>query len=111
MAEEELTKIGVRLDWHVPEDIITRYANNLVVQHHEHEFILYFFEFLPPLIFGSPEEQLAQLKTINSVRANCVARIVVDADDLEGFIGVLQDNLQKHHMRTQSSSQSSEDIT
>jgi hypothetical protein len=44
MAEKETSRILLPIEWHVPDELVTRYANNLLVQHTEHEFILSFFE-------------------------------------------------------------------
>jgi hypothetical protein len=49
MAEKDTSRILLPIEWHVPDDLVTRYANNLLIQHTEHEFILSFFEILPPL--------------------------------------------------------------
>jgi hypothetical protein len=96
MAEQEIKGIYVPIEWHAPEDLISRYANNILVQHEEHEFIISFFEIRPPLLLGSPEEIKAKLEQTESVRAECVARIIVAADRMPSFIEALQGNLEKY---------------
>jgi Protein of unknown function (DUF3467) len=84
------------IEWHFPEHITSRYATNLVVQHTEHEFTISFFELHPPLLLGSPEERKAQLEHIKSVRAECVARIIVAAERMPEFLKVLQGQLEAY---------------
>ena len=102
MAEEKQGEPRcLPLEWHFPGDIISRYATNMVVQHTEHEFIVSFFEVRPPVLLGEVEEQEAALEQVKSVRADCVARIIVAPERLKEFIQVLQDNLDKYLSRTE----------
>src|SRR5438105_8621530 len=90
-AEEELVTITRPLEWYIPPDMITRYATNMLIQHGENEFFISFFEFRPPVIMGTPEEQKKQADQLPSVRAECVARITVAEKRLPEFIRVMQD--------------------
>jgi len=96
MADKDTSRILLPIEWHVPDDLVTRYANNLLIQHTEHEFILSFFEILPPLAVGSPEEQAAQLQAIGAVRAECVARVVVSSDRIASFVEALRGSYEKY---------------
>lgn len=89
----------VPLEWHFPDSIISRYATNLVVQNTEHEFILSFFEFNPPIVLGTPEERREQIEKLETVRGECVARIIVSPERLPNFINVLQDNLKRYQTK------------
>lgn len=93
---ENKHEIKVPIDWNYPENIISRYATNLIVQHSEHEFILSFFEVFPPVLLGSPDEQKKQAAEIKSIKSECVARVVVSADRMADFVRVLQDNLTQY---------------
>jgi hypothetical protein len=95
MAEKDASKILLPIEWHVPDELVTRYANNLLVQHTEHEFILSFFELQPPLTVGSPEEQAAQLQAVGAVRAECVARVVISASRMASFVETLRSSSEK----------------
>jgi hypothetical protein len=95
MAEERPESRRVPIEWRIPERLISQYATNFVVQRSEHEFIIFFFELRPPLVLGSPEEQMAALEKIPSVPAECIARIVVAAERLPEFVKVLQAQLEQ----------------
>lgn len=72
------------LKWYVPDDIVTRYASNMVVQILENEFKITFFEMKPDiqsaLAGESPKE----------VQAACVASIIINPNKIPVFIGALQ---------------------
>lgn len=85
----------VRVEWHVPDNIISQYANNVFVQQGQYEFVISFFETQLPMILGTPEENRAQLMQLESVRAECVARIVVAPDLVKQIIQALQTSLDK----------------
>jgi hypothetical protein len=83
-AQEEAP---VPIEWHISEGIITRFATNMVVQFIEHEFKITFFE-LQPSIRLDKSDPLPK-----SVRADCVASVIVTTERLEKFVEVLQAQL------------------
>jgi Protein of unknown function (DUF3467) len=97
--QEEKAGVSIPVEWHFPEQIASRYATNLVVQSTQHEFIISFFEVRHPILIGSPEEQRAQLEQIKSIRAECVARIIVAAEKMPEFLQVLQVRLDAFQAR------------
>lgn len=90
MSNKHDQGVQLPIEWYVPEDLLSCYANNIVVQQTPHEFIISFFETLPPLIIGSLEEQKHQLEGLKSIRAKCVARILVNPNRMGEFIQALQ---------------------
>lgn len=87
----EVTSLPV--EWHVPDDTRSQYANNVLVQSTPHEIVVSFFEAqLPPLV-GTAAENAAKIKEIGHVRANLVARIVVAPGLLPSIIDALQTGL------------------
>lgn len=88
--------ITLPIDWHFAEELHSRYANNVLVQAGQHEFIISFFEAQPPLLLGSPEENKAKLKQMGSVRAECVSKIVVSPEVIPELISALQTELEKY---------------
>jgi hypothetical protein len=93
--QQEANEISLRVDWHFPEGIQSRYANNMLVQAGRYEFIISFFEMQLPALTGSPEENKAKLEEMGSVRADCVSKIVVPPDLVQGLINALQTELDK----------------
>lgn len=83
----------VSINFHIPDGFRTLYATNLVVQHTKHEFIITFFEVLPPLLLGTPEMKTKQLDSVREIQGSCLARIAVPATRMEEFVQVLSDNL------------------
>jgi hypothetical protein len=81
------------IEWYVPDELATLYANNIVVQRTDHEFFLYFFDAQPPLLIGPPEAIRTAAEQIESVKARCVARIVVARERMSDFVKVLETNL------------------
>lgn len=45
---------------------------------------------IPPLLLGSAEEVLEQLKTITSIKPECIARISIAPHTFESLIEVMQ---------------------
>jgi hypothetical protein len=88
--EEPEDTYAAPLEWHFGDNIIPRYATNMLVQSGDHEFYVAFFETIPPIVMGTPEERHAQAAQVTSVRAECVGRIVIARDRLPGFVQVLQ---------------------
>jgi len=89
----------VQLNLHVPEGFRTLFATNLIVQHTEHEFVITFFEVVPPALLGTAEMKKEQLESIKEVAGTCLARIAVPASRMESFVQVFVDNLSTYKAR------------
>jgi len=87
-------EIFIPISWNIPDGSLG-YANNIVIQHTDTEFILMFFQTLPPVILGTQEQQVAQLAEVKSVQAHCVASVIIPAGKMAEFIGIMQTNLEK----------------
>ena len=93
-APEEVKQLLERelpIEWYVPDSVVRRYATNMVVQHTDQEFIISFFDIKPPLIVGEPSQEM--LENLKSIRAECVAQIIVTAARMPKFVEALQTNL------------------
>jgi len=99
MADEIEGQIKLPIQWNLPDGLTSHYATNIVVQRGEHEFIISFFEVIPPIALGTREERMAQLKDQESVKAECVARVIIAAEKMPGFIEALQENLGSYRAR------------
>jgi hypothetical protein len=91
--ESKAVELELPIEWYVPDATVTKYATNMVIQHTEHEFILSFFEVAPPLLIGTPSKEV--LEGLKSIRAECVARIVIARDRMPGFVEILRTNLEQ----------------
>jgi hypothetical protein len=75
--------------WNFPEELLSGYATNIIVQAGEQELYLSFFEARPPVLL-SPED----VKKLESVTAEFIATIIVTPERLAKFIQVLQQQLE-----------------
>lgn len=89
--------VPVRIEHVFTEPPISQFANHLIVQHTEHEFILSFFEIDNPIILG--DEDKTKLEQLESVRAYCVARVAVPTGRMASFVEALENNLAKYQQK------------
>lgn len=79
-------KVAIPIKWNTPDNIITRFATNMVVQLIENDFKISFYEQNPPLQLN-PNEPIPK-----EIPATCVASVIVTADRLPRFIKALEDH-------------------
>jgi hypothetical protein len=91
-VDSDVQGSAIPLRFDVPDSIETRYATNFTAQHTEQEFIIGFYEARPPILLGTPEQNLAALRELGSVSARCVARVVVSPSRMRELIQVLTTN-------------------
>ena len=99
-AQQPSDQVALTVCFSGDEDVVTRYATNLVVQHTEHEFVISFYEARIPPLIGTPEENRAVLQQMGAVTAQCVARIVVAPGRMPDFVRALQENLERYQAHT-----------
>ncbi len=87
-TKKKLQERVVPTVWNVPDDLLSGYATNMLVQIGEQELYISFFELQQPVLLA-PED----ITRLESVHAECIARIVVTPERLTGFIDVLQKQL------------------
>lgn len=87
--------VQIPIEYFVPEDMPTLCPNNLVVRHTDDEFTLLFFEAREPIIVGSEDEKREALAQVTSVRARCVARIVLSPKKMFTFAEAIQRNIER----------------
>jgi len=95
-VEEETGRVRLPLTWFIPDSIVSKYANNVVIQHTETDFIISFFEVRPPLLLGNSEEVQERIAEMDSVQAECIARIIMHESQARGLLGALERNLELH---------------
>jgi len=84
------------LEWFFPEGLVSRYSNNIMVQHSRNEFIISFFEARPPLLIGTLDRIERVQRETKAISAECVARIVVSPNKMRDFIKVLNRNIETY---------------
>ena len=91
-AESDKQEEGIKvpIEWHVSDNIITRFVTNMTIQTIEKEFKISFFE-LKPGINLDPQSSPPK-----SVKADCVGSIIVTIDRLPAFIEVMQRQLDQY---------------
>ena len=92
-AEQEKYKaemISVPIEWHIPENIQSRYVTNVIVQVGANEIFISFFESQIPILMGTQEENSTALKRLGTVKAECIGRFVVAPDLMPDIINALQ---------------------
>lgn len=94
-SKKQVQPLVLPIEWNVPDGTVARYATNMVVQRLENEFLISFFEILPPMVLGEPSEISKKLKQINSVTANCVAQIIVSAEKMPAFVDALDNSIKR----------------
>lgn len=80
------------IEWYVPEGLPQLYANNLVIQHTDSEFILSFFAAQLPILLEEDPVSAARLGQIDTLRARCVAQIIISPPRMKGFLDALERN-------------------
>lgn len=90
---EDPTFTTLSIEWHIPDNAQSRYANNVLVQSTPHEVVISFFETVPPPLAGTAAENATKLREMGSVRANLVARIIVAPSLLPAVVSALQTGL------------------
>ncbi len=95
-SDKNIEKVGVPIEWYVPEGMITPFATNMVVQPMESEFRVSFFEIKPAIKLDKTEPLPSK------VRADCVASVIITIGRLQKFIDVLQKQLDNHPSKKQT---------
>ena len=89
-------EMRVPVDWEYPDGLDSVYASNFIIQHGLEEFYISFFEMPPPIVLGTAEEREEQISKIESVRAKCVARVVLTPTRIPALIAALEENYDKY---------------
>ena len=80
--------------WDFPEDLASEYVTNILVQPGEHEFFVSFFDIPPPVLLKPTD-----VEKLESVRAECIARLVIAPERMQSFIDVLQQQLDGYNKK------------
>lgn len=87
----------VKLEREIPPDLQAVFANHFVVHHEPSVFHFMFFQAEPPIFVGlDPELRRKAFEEVESIKAKCVARVVIPANQMQSIIAALVDNFQRH---------------
>lgn len=81
------------IDWDA-EPIL--FANVILAQHMNDEFIISFGQASPPVLMGSEEERREALANITAVPVKAVARIGVTPQRMREFLDAMWQNLERY---------------
>lgn len=95
LMPNKIQAVAVPIEWDVSDSIVARYATNMIVQKLENEFLISFFEIKPPIILGELDNISEKLNEMKSIRANCVAQIIISEDKMPAIIRALETNLKR----------------
>lgn len=97
------------LDHVIPDELRALSSNHITVQHNdEGDFIISFFDVVQPIILGDRKDVAEQLKKHESVKAHCIARIVISAGRMPKLIGALA-NTYERFLTTQKNPESTKE--
>jgi hypothetical protein len=96
MTENEETR-RVPLIWEEQEDVAPiAFANQFIVQHQPHEFVLMVGQVVAPPLLGTDEDKRKQLEHISYVPIRTIGRFALTRRRMVELITVLQANLENH---------------
>lgn len=108
MSEEQKSQgIEIPIDWESPHAPVV-FSDSVVVRNTGHEFILYFYQVLPPLLVGTPEQQEEQIKKIDALKAFNVASVMIAPTRIPELIRLLQRNHENYQNEKKSIASSEE---
>ena len=88
--QQQVPDISLPIKWNVPDNIESRYANNVIVQPGQNEITIFFFETKVPPFLGSPEEYRNFMLEQGFIQAECVGKLVVNPTLMPGIIQAMQ---------------------
>ena len=98
----------VHIDYTGGTELPAVHANQVIIQHTESEFIVSFFEVLPPVLSPDVSRRTKEMERIKSIRAQPVARIVMAPDRAREFIAAFIENLRSFEEHTQQAAEEEE---
>ena len=87
---------SVPLIWIDRDDKAVLFANQILAQHLNDEFLISFGQVSPPAILGSEEEQQEGLARVEFVPVKTIARIGLPAQRMREFVSVMQQSLDQY---------------
>jgi hypothetical protein len=83
-------QIALPLEFHTPDSVITRLANQMTTQVAAGGVYLSFYEAMVPILLGDPDEVKHRLQAMKSIRAECIARVFIPAERFAEIANAIQ---------------------
>lgn len=96
MAKLEEEGILLPVVWVDPESVDITFVNQVLVQRQGEEWILTFGQQTPPILLGSPEENLERAKEIQYIPVRVAYRLGMTTDRLREFSELIRRVLEKY---------------
>ena len=106
-----VTSVPKPIKWIVPDTLRTDHATHLVVQQQGSEFTFLFFETESLLFTGTPEEQTAEYKALSEVKAKCIAKVVMSAENATEAANNLIESINRFNMMLLQAAKGQENAT
>jgi len=97
MEEKDQDRVAIPVKYVVPDEIVTQYVTDMVVQHSDQEFLISFWEIQRPVLLGSEEERKAQIQMIKFLENRCIARFAITPERMQKFLDAMKENLDRYH--------------
>lgn len=78
-------KVSMKIDFEVPPEARSMYANHMIVQRTQDETMVTFFELFPPMILGTPAQQQEAYSKVETIKARFVVRVSMPLTKLRKF--------------------------
>lgn len=87
----------MKVDHEFPDGTKSAFSNHMIVQARgDGIFHLSFFEIAHPILLGDDESVLQQVDETDSVRAPCVARLVVSAEQMKRMVAAMAEGYENY---------------
>lgn len=97
IEQEQPEEVVVPIDWFVPESIIGRYVDNVIVQPGKYGITVFFFETQIPPYVGPPEAVRDYILKKGSIRSECIGKMIIDPELMPDVIKALETGLENYH--------------
>ena len=101
-AKPEAEGVLIPVDFSGSADLPAAHVNQVLIQHTEHEFLITFYELLPPPISPDPARQAREIAKLKTIPARAVAKLVMSPGRARELVAALLENIETYDMRRQS---------
>ena len=89
-STEQPGRVDIPIVWVGVEDAEILFANQFLVQFYQQEILLTIGQLTPPVVLGTPAQQVQQAEQLSYIPVNTVGRFGLTRERLQELIGVLQ---------------------